>query len=135
MSKNKNVSKIYKTGTKVQTRDEYLDKNKYQKNNHPNKNDLYRGTYIIATNSKNELVLVKETTHGGKCPKGTLSDYVNVFDCNGNPIKIDGKRFVLKKRKIIKHNELVQACQTLFINGKRSKKNRRLVHKHVKGRQ
>lgn len=95
----KNKSKTIKNGTRIQTIDEYIDKSGYVSPGHPNKNDLYRGTYVVDTNKDNELAIIELTTHGGKSPKGTTGDYVKVFDCNGKPIKVDDVRFVIKKEK------------------------------------
>ena len=67
--KNKNISLNFPNGTRVQTRDEFLDKTDYFSPGHSNPKDLYRKTYIIDSNSDDELVLVKETTHGGKTKK------------------------------------------------------------------
>ena len=134
MSKNKNVSTKYKPGTRVQTRDEFLDKNQYVKSEHKNSNDLYRGTYVVASNKNDELVLVKTTTHGGKSPKGTLGDYVEIFDNNGNPIKIDGRRFVVNNRRTLPIYKINEECIRLFKTSKKSRTNRRLVHKYNKGR-
>ena len=95
MSKNKNISKRYKVGTIVQTRDNYISKNNYFKPNHPNPKDLYRKTCVVSTNHKDELVLVIFTTKNGTLNKGSISDYVIVFDDKGCPIKIDYIKFMV----------------------------------------
>ena len=58
MSKNKNVSKRYRNGSIVVTRDQYLDKTDYCSPGHENPNDYYRLTVIVDSNNKDHLVLV-----------------------------------------------------------------------------
>ena len=85
MSKIKNISKKYPVGTRVQTRDNYLEKTNYFDSRHPNPKDLYRGTYVVDSNSNDELVLVKLTTKRNNKSKGNVSEYIRLFDFNGNP--------------------------------------------------
>lgn len=134
MSKKKNRSAIYKDGMRVQTRDEYLDRTEYYSPGHPNKNDLYRGTYIVDSNSNDELVLVKMTTHRGKSPKGTVSEFINVYDNKGNPIKIDKLHFRIAKRGNLDGKSVGKLKKKIFQESKRSLTNRKLVHEKVKKR-
>ena len=135
MSKNKNISKRYSVGTRIQTRDEFLSKNKYYKPNHPNQNDLYRGTYVVASNSNDELVLVKQTTKNGRLPKGSISEFISLFDNNGDPIKIDNVRFVANNKKNLSKQEINKICIKVFKTSTLSIRNRKLVHKFNKKRQ
>ena len=132
--KKKNKSKIYKDGVRVQTRDEFLDDTTYFSPGHPNKNDLYRPTIIVASNSEDELVLSPLTTHLGKNKKGTISDYIYVSDNEGKPIVIDGIRFVVRKGKGISKEILDQYLKHLYKDGPRSKINRYLVRVYIKKR-
>lgn len=132
---NKNVSKTIKNGTRIQTRDEYLGKTDYSSPGHENKRDLYRGAYVVDSNKNDELVLVKLTTHNGKSPKGTISEYVKVFDKNGNPIKIDNLHFVVKNKKSLSKHETTELKKKIFKTSSRANKNRSIVRKHIKKRQ
>ena len=134
MSRNKNVSSKYRNGTRVQTRDEYLENTKYFSDGHPNHKDLYRGTYIIDSNKNDELVLVPLTTHRGRSPKGTTSEYIRVFDNKGNPIKIDGIRFVALNRRSISKQEVNKRKKEIFKESKRGNFNKYLVHRYIKKR-
>lgn len=134
MSKKKNVSRTIKDGTRVQTRDEYLDNTCYSSPGHDNRHDLYRTTYVVASNINDELVLGKRTTHGGKSPKGTISNYVNIYDNEGKPIKIDGVRFVMKRTQALSKDKLIEVQKNLFVTSKQHRRNRYLVHKLVKSR-
>ena len=131
--KNKNISLNFPNGTRVQTRDEFLSNDNFSKQNHPNIYDLYRKTYIIDSNSDDELVLVKETTHGGKTKKDIDVRYIYIYDNENKPIKIDGRRFVIKCNKYSKPN-IDKYKKKIFTGTKRARNNRRLVHLKVKKR-
>ena len=134
MSKNKNRSSKYPDGTRVQTRDEFLERTNYYSPGHPNKSDLYRSAYVLDSNSNDELVLVKLTTHKGTAPKGTTSEYINIFDQYGKPIKIDNQRFAVSQRPNSSLKDPGKLKKYLFTQSKRAKTNRKLVHERVKKR-
>ena len=109
MSRSKNKSRTYKDGMRVQTRDNFFYGSDYFDHRHPNERDLYRKTYIVDSNRNDELAIVKYTTskkNGKKFTnnKGFDKHGKDIYtkDNEGNPIKIDGKKFSpgSKKRKI-----------------------------------
>lgn len=134
MSNNKNVSKLYKNGIKVQTRDNYLDKTNYYSPGHSNPKDLYRSTIVVDSNRNNELVLVPLTTHNKRVPRGSISDYIYVFDSNGNPIKLPSDKFKIRKGKSLSAKEVNVIKKKLFKTGVNASRNRYLVSKHIKKR-
>ena len=134
MSKNKNISKRYKVGPIIQTRDNYISKNNYFKPSHPNPNDLYRKTCVVSTNQKDELVLVIFTTKNRALNKGSISDYVIVFDNEGNPIKVDYIKFIVNRRKFLSKREVDMICKYVYVDSPKSKRNKALTHKYNKQR-
>ena len=134
MSRNKNISKKYPIGTRVQTRDNYLDKTNYFDKKHSNPKDLYRGTYVVDSNSNDELALVKLTTNQGKSSKGNTSEYIKLFDCNGNPIKIDNVRFKLSIKRNLNKKDSSKLKKKVFKDSHNASLNRRMVHKYLKKR-
>lgn len=140
MSRRKNVSANIPNGTIIQTRDAHLHQtsasrdNPYSDPHHPNPNDYYRTTIVVDSNKDDELALVKKTTHGGKSPRGTYSDYVEVLDSNNNPIKI-GEHFKVKRRQQrISKSEVSKIRKKVFKTSHHASTNRYLVHKFVKKR-
>ena len=132
--KRKNVSLKYKNGIFVQTRDEYLDKTNYVSPGHENKNDFYRRTVIVDSNINDELVLVPYTTHQGKSPKETISDYAYDQDRFGNKITLPSQYFKIRGGKMLSMKEVVIIKKNIFKTGPLAHKNRFIVHKHIKNR-
>lgn len=108
----------------MQTRDEYFagQSGKNIKPSHPNKNDLYRTGVIIRVNGADEYAVVPLTTKR-KIPlkdyydkKTYAKDMIEIFDCDGKPIK-QGGRFVVNSdsRKVC----LIAICgrlRTIVLN-------------------
>lgn len=134
MSKNKNVSKRYRNGSIVVTRDQYLDKTDYCSPGHENPNDYYRLTVIVDSNNKDHLVLVPLTTHKGSSSKGTTSDYVYVKDSFGNKIKLPSEYFKYRNGKSLSSYEVNLIKKRLFNTGATASRNKYMVHKHIKKR-
>lgn len=134
MKGNKNVSKKYPNGKKVQTRDNYLDKTDYYSPGHPNEKDLYRSTVIVDSNRKGELVLVPLTTHNGKVSKGSTGDFIYVEDSLGNKIVIPSDRFKIRSGRSLVKSEVNKIKIHLFRTGPQAKRNRHLVHTKIKNR-
>lgn len=138
-ARSKNKSQKYPNGTIVQTRDEYLQRKgasritPYTDRNHVADSSYYRTTVVVDSNRDDELALVKKTTHGGKSPKGTFSDFVEVFNFEDEPIKI-GKYFKTKRGKRISKKETSELRKRLFKTGFRARSNRFLVRKYIKKR-
>lgn len=133
MSK-KNKSTIYKDGTRIQTRDNNLFGSTYFDFRHPNPNDLYRKTYVVDSNKNDELVLVKETTHRRRTGPVLDSRFIYYKDNLGNPIKVDGKRFKVRKSRSLNKLDTINLKIQVFKTNRNSKRNRREVHKNVKKR-
>ena len=102
-------------GNTLQTRDEYFagQSGKNIKPSHPNKNDLYRTGVIIRVNGADEYAVVPLTTKR-KIPlkdyydkKTYAKDMIEIFDCDGKPIK-QGGRFVVNSdsRKVLSDRDL-----------------------------
>lgn len=134
----RNKSSKYPDGTIVQTRDEHLHRHgssrhaPYSDSRHPNPRDYYRTTVVVDSNRDDELALVKKTTHGGKSPRGTYSEHVEVLDHANNPIK-NGRYFKVTRRRISKENVNALRKQ-IFKSGPKAQLNQQLVHKYVKRR-
>jgi len=134
MSKIKNLSRKYKNGSIVVTRDEHLDDTTYHSPGHPNPKDFYRLTIVVDSNKNDELVLVPLTTHNGKSSKGTTSDYVYIKDSYGNKIKLPSEYFKFRKGKGLKSKEVNLIKLKLFASGATASRNRYMVHHHIKRR-
>lgn len=134
MSKNKNVSRIIKNGTKIQTRDSFLDKTNYYSPGHSNPNDFYRTTIVVDSNRNDELVLVPLTTHNKRSPKGSFGDYIYVFDNDGNPIKLPSEKFKVRSGRSLTKKQVNEIKKKLFKNGVNASRNIYLVRKHIKHR-
>ena len=132
--KNKNISFNFPNGTRVQTRDEFLDKTDYFSPGHSNPKDLYRPTIVVSSNKNDELALSPLTTHSGKNIKNTISDYVYVYDSEGNPIVIDGVKFVVRKGKKLDKELLHSYLKHLFNNSNKALRNKYLIRIHIKKR-
>lgn len=134
----KNKSTRIPNGTIVQTRDEHFHRHgasrytPYSNPNHPNPNDYYRTTIVVDTNKDDELALVKKTTCGGRYPRNTYGDHVEVLDYQNEPIK-HGNHFKVTRRRISKE-EVNEIRKRVFKSGPKALLNRKLVHKHVKKR-
>ena len=97
-----NTSKRYPNGRTLKTKDKYLPIEKGKKSD--NKKDE-RWVAVIDSNRKDELAVVrltrqkqKNTTDLPTYKKGNRANsrfkhFVEIFDNDGNPIKVDGKKF------------------------------------------
>lgn len=134
----KNKSQKYPNGTIVQTRDEFLQRRgssrrtPYSDANHPNPRDYYRTTVVVDSNRKNELALVKKTTHSGRSPKGTYSERIEVRNFKNKPIKI-GSYFKVSRKRLSK-KETSDLRKRVFKTGSFATMNRHLVHTKIKKR-
>ena len=145
--KRKNVSQKIPNGRTLQTRDEYLESGKGKTNikpDHPNSKDLYRRVGVIDSNRKDELVIIKLTTHGKHKLDNYLSGkskykaFLEIKDNEGNPIKIDGIRFQENKpKRDISPKDVIKIkkdCLTSSKTNKQLRKNNRASIRKVKGR-
>jgi hypothetical protein len=91
----KNVSNKIPVGSAVRSRDEYFFGGVLHKNHLTDKNVLYRKSWVVDTNSLDELALVKSTAHTGHHLKSNLAlkftPNVYIMDNNGNPITLNAK--------------------------------------------
>ena len=125
-----------KRGNTLQTRDEFFagQKDKNIKPNHPQKNDLYRTGVIIRVNKHDEYAVVPLT----KKKKIKLNDYydkksyakdmIEIFDCDGKPIK-QSERFIVNKdkRKIFSKNDLNKIEKICLEQSKRKQHNQKQI--------
>ncbi len=138
MSKNKNVSKKIKNGTRIQTRDEFIKSDNKNDNpykiNHPNINDLYRGGHVVDSNLLNNIVISVETTKNKTKPKGNHSEIVNIKFRNEDLLEIDGKKVVRgKEKKDLSKKEVNSLKKILYRKSKYAITNRN-KSRHIKGR-
>lgn len=142
--KNK-AKKMVKCGNTLQTRDEFFSgqSGKNIKPKHPNKNDLYRTGVIIRVNEQDEYAVVPLTTKK-KIPlqdyydkKTHAKDMIEIFDCDGKPIK-QGKKFIVNKesKKFLSERDLQTIERYCLEESKRKQHNqkqlRRFENRHKK---
>lgn len=127
-----------KRGNTLQTRDEYLagQKGKNIKPKHPNKNDLYRTGVIIRVNNQDEYAIVPLTTKKKikldeyYDKKTYAKDMIEIFDCDGKPIKQNDKFVVNKdKRKILSENDLSKIEKFCLEQSKRKQHNQKQIRR------
>lgn len=99
----KNISKRYPNGRTLKTQDRYLPTDKKGVSESPKSQ---RRVVIIDSNSFDELAVVKLTTQNqpnttelptyknGNGKKSYFKHFVEITDNDGNPIKVDGVKFI-----------------------------------------
>lgn len=99
----KNISKRYPNGRTLKTQDRYLPTDKKGFSERPKSQ---RRVVIIDSNSFDELAVVKLTTQNqpnttelttyknGNGKKSYFKHFVEITDNDGNPIKVDGVKFI-----------------------------------------
>ena len=97
-----NVSKRYPNGRTLETADKYLPTDKRGKSQNPKER---RRVVIIDSNRKDEIAVVRLTTQRqsnttelptykkGNGLKSFFKHFVEIFDSEKKPIKVDGKKF------------------------------------------
>lgn len=99
----KNVSKRYPNGRTIKTQDKYLPTDKKGKSTKPK---TKRRVVVVDSNRYDELAVVRLTTQNqpnttelrtykkGNGKTTYFKHFVEIMDDEGNPIKIDGKKFI-----------------------------------------
>lgn len=99
----KNVSKRYPNGRTIKTQDKYLPTDKKGKST---KQKTKRRVVVVDSNRYDELAVVRLTTQNqpnttelrtykkGNGKTTYFKHFVEIMDDEGNPIKIDGKKFI-----------------------------------------
>ncbi len=99
----KNISKRYSNGRTIKTQDKYLPTDKKGKSTKPK---TKRRVVVIDSNRYDELAVVRLTTQNqpnttelrtykkGNGKTTYFKHFVEIMDDEGNPIKIDGKKFI-----------------------------------------
>ena len=103
----KNVSKRYPNGRTIKTQDKYLPTDKKGKSTKPKTKRLVA---IVDSNRYDELAVVRLTTQNqpnttelrtykkGNGKTTYFKHFVEIMDNEGNPIKIDGNKFIENPR-------------------------------------
>ena len=128
-----------KVGRTVKTKDEYLPTGKRGK---PNKPKDKRWIAVIELNAAGELAVVKLTTEeqanttklkGYKHGNGKTTyfkHFVEIEDNEGNPIKVDGVKFVENPKKYDLTGEQVEQVKDKVLNhSKMTTENRKKINK------
>ena len=127
-----------KRGNTLQTRDEFFagQKGRNIKPNHPDKKDLYRTGVIIRVNKRDEYAVVPLTTK----KKIRLNDYydkktyakdmIEIFDCDGKPIKRNEKFVINKdKKKVVSDKDLDKIERFCLEQSKRKQHNQKQLNR------
>lgn len=137
-STRKGKTKDTPIGRTIKTKDEHLPIEKNKSKDAKEK----RWIAVIEKNDQNELAVVRLTTQKqnntsklkgykkGNCKETYYKHFVEVTDNNGNPIKVDGIRFIENgKQYDLTFKQLNEIKETVLKHSKQSSENNKKINK------
>lgn len=133
----KNVSQTVPNGRTIKTKDKYLPTDKKGKSENPKDK---RWIAVISRNECGELAVVSLTTEKqqnttelkdykkGNGKTTYFKHFVEIEDNNGNPIKIDGVRFIENPAKYdLNKKQVSQVREKVFKHTKQAEENKKKI--------